>query len=174
MTLVRTATPRDAALLPGIERSAAESFRAIPELAWIAEDEVMPAEAHLPLISQGTVWIAQEEDGGAVGFLAAEGFGAELHIWEISVRGDRQSRGIGRRLLAAAEAHARGGGLAALTLTTFRGVPWNEPFYARLGYRTLDPADGHPRLAEVLGREAARGLPADRRCAMRRILRGPC
>jgi hypothetical protein len=27
---------------------------------------------------------------------------------------------------------------SALTLTTFAGIPWNGPYYARLGFRTLD------------------------------------
>ncbi|CPQ92972.1 acetyltransferase [Bordetella pertussis] len=59
-------------------------------------------------------------------------------------------------------------GLPAITLTTFRDLPWNQPFYARLGFATLQ-ADGlNVRLQAILAREASLGLPAARRCAMRR------
>ena len=58
---IRHAVSADAALLPDIERSAGELFRTVPDLAWIAGDEVMSAEAHLEHIAQGTVWVAQEE-----------------------------------------------------------------------------------------------------------------
>ncbi len=34
---IRTSRDEDAALLPAIERSAGESFRLLPELAWIAD-----------------------------------------------------------------------------------------------------------------------------------------
>jgi len=38
-------------------------------------------------------------------------------------------------------------GLPALTLITFRGVPWNAPYYERLGFRELVPAELTPGLA---------------------------
>jgi hypothetical protein len=54
--------------------------------------------------------------------------------------------------------------LRALTLTTFRHVAWNAPFYARYGFVEL-PADSDGRLKAILIRETAHGLP--NRCAMR-------
>jgi hypothetical protein len=57
--------------------------------------------------------------------------------------------------------------LVALTLTTFRDVAWNGPFYQRLGFEELAAHDLSPDLAQILAHEAARGLPGDRRCAMR-------
>ncbi|ETH87020.1 acetyltransferase, GNAT family [Bordetella pertussis STO1-CHOC-0018] len=76
--------------------------------------------------------------------------------------------GIGGRLVRAAIDAAAAAGLPAITLTTFRDLPWNQPFYARLGFATLQ-ADGlNVRLQAILAREASLGLPAARRCAMRR------
>jgi hypothetical protein len=62
---------------------------------------------------------------------------------------------------------ARDLGLNALTLTTFRDVPWNAPFYARFGFETLAPGELDPRLEAILRAEIAHGIPGDRRCAMR-------
>jgi GNAT superfamily N-acetyltransferase len=164
---IRLARPEDATALPEVERDAGRSFLAIRDLAWVASDTVTSAEDHLPLIAARTVWVA-EEDSDIVGFLAAEVFGDALHIWEVAVERDYQQRGIGARLLTAAAQHARTARLVALTLTTFRDVPWNAPFYARNGFRLLDAASLDDRLAEALRLEIENGLPGEQRCAMRR------
>ncbi len=45
-----------------------------------------------------------------------------------------QQRGIGGGLMRACMIDARNSGFCALTLTTFRDVAWNAPFYSRLGF----------------------------------------
>lgn len=164
---IRLACEGDAVALPAIERSAGELFRAIADLAWVADDDDQSVERHRDLIGKGACRVAVDGSDRPVAFLSAEILGDELHIWEFAVRRDRQGRGIGRALLEEAVADARARGLAALTLTTFRDVAWNQPFYARLGFRTLDAADIGERLGNVLRREAEHGLPEARRCAMR-------
>jgi hypothetical protein len=44
--VIRPAIAADAALLPEVERSAGESFRSIPDLAWLADDEVTTPDDH--------------------------------------------------------------------------------------------------------------------------------
>jgi hypothetical protein len=59
-------------------------------------------------------------------------------------------------------------GIDALTLVTFRAVPWNGPYYARLGFRDMAPGEITPGLAAVLDDEAAHGIdPATRACMCR-------
>jgi N-acetylglutamate synthase-like GNAT family acetyltransferase len=77
---------------------------------------------------------------------------------------------VGRALLAHAADHAREEGLTALTLTTFTEVPWNAPYYARLGFRPLPEADLTPGLREILATEAAHGLDRRPRVCMRKRL----
>lgn len=67
-----------------------------------------------------------------------------LHIDEVDVLRAFQSQGIGRALLGAAADWARTKGLQTLSLTTFRDVPWNAPFYASFGFREWDPAEAPP------------------------------
>jgi GNAT superfamily N-acetyltransferase len=162
---IRLAVRDDAALLLDIERSAGALFRSVPDLGWIADDDVMSVEAHERLISAGTCWVA--EDAELTGFISAELFDSDLHIWEISVHADSQGQGIGRRLIEAAVDHASRVGLATVTLTTFREIGWNEPYYARLGFETLTEKTLSLRLRQVLESEIAHGLPGARRCAMR-------
>jgi hypothetical protein len=52
-------------------------------------------------------------------------------------------------------------GRPALTLTTFRDVPWNAPYYARLGFVVIDSADHGPQLRALITHEALRS-PATR------------
>ena len=164
---VRLAEVGDAEFLPAVERSAGEVFRGAPGLEWIADDEEQSEERHRAYAAAGTAWVVVDEADRPFGFLSAERFGEELHIWELAVRQSDQGRGAGRALLDASFSYARQQGLAAVTLTTFRGLTWNELLYARMGFKTLREEHLGERLAQVLTDEGARGLPAERRCAMR-------
>lgn len=170
---IRPAQLVDARHLLVVERSAAQAFRAIPALAWLSDAAVTPAEVHRAHIAAGTAWVAAGPDDLPVGFLTATRGVEGLHIDELSVRGRWQNKGCGRALMAAAIAWAKAQGLGAVTLTTFRDVPWNAPFYERLGFRVLAGAALTEQLAAVMQDEAQRGLPAGQRCAMRLVLESP-
>jgi len=168
--LIRPARPADAATLPAIERSAAELFRLDPALAWLADSDVPDATQHLQAVEQGHVWIAENTAGQLAGFLRAVEIDNQLHVEELSVSQHFQGRGIGRKLLLDVIEHARRQQLEAITLTTFRDLPWNAPFYQRMGFVPLNEVDAGPRLSAVLNDEIAHGLPGERRCAMRLML----
>jgi hypothetical protein len=53
-----------------------------------------------------------------------------------------------------------------VTLTTFRDLPWNAPFYQRMGFIVLTDDSLDPHLREALQAEIAHGFPAERRCTM--------
>ncbi|MBV1830168.1 GNAT family N-acetyltransferase [Komagataeibacter sp. AV436] len=164
---IRPARPEEAGLLPAIERSAAKAFLAVPALAWLAQADGLPPAVHAGCIAHGLCWVAVDGRDQPVGFLSARQYGADLHVLEISVAHPAQGRGLGRSLLAAAhEGAARLPGLARITLTTFRTVGWNGPFYARAGFRLLPPAAQDARLAGLLRDEEAGGFPIGSRCAM--------
>ncbi|WP_199772901.1 GNAT family N-acetyltransferase [Ensifer adhaerens] len=171
MPLIRPTRKDDAALLPAIERSSGEVFRAIPELAWIADDDVQSAEAHREFLRSGLSVVVVDAADRPIGFLCANVAGDAMHIWQLAVEAERQGQGLGRMLMLAAITHARVTSLAAVTLTTFRDLAWNEHFYRKLGFVTLDTSALDTRLAQILANEAAHGLPPERRCAMRLSLR---
>jgi GNAT superfamily N-acetyltransferase len=168
---IRSATNEDAPGLPDIERSAGLRFLQIPALAWIAHDTVLSVAQHMACIRQGLCWVAVDTHDRPIGFLSAARADAALHIDQLAVRLGSQGRGIGTALMARAAEKARAWDLAAVTLTTFRGVPWNEPFYRRLGFETLDGQQLDQRLQALLEAEVRHGLPPDQRCAMRLALR---
>lgn len=167
---IRQALAADAAVLPDIERSAARAFQKLSDLGWMPGSVVGSVEDHLASIARGTLWVA-EERGSVVGFLTADIAGDELHIDEFNVRLDRQGQGIGRQLIAAAVNDARSRKLEAVTLTTFRTVTWNGPFYEGAGFKVLSGRDISARLQAILDLEVEHGLPREKRCAMRMIIR---
>lgn len=166
MTL-RLATAADLPLLAAIERSAAERFGPDdlpPHLRGdtLAQDDLQRALLHRLL------WVALAPSGQVAGFLVAQDCADALHVQEVSVTPEHGGAGLGRELLQAAIEHGRDTGYAALTLTTFDHLPWNRPFYERLGFRVLTAEDCEQRLRGLLDAETRAGLR--NRVAMRRNL----
>ncbi|WP_235147522.1 GNAT family N-acetyltransferase [Franconibacter pulveris 601] len=165
--LIRKTTPEDVPLLPAVESAADEAFLTLPELAWVARDGGWSEDEHRKRINDGYSIVAVDEQNSPVGFLIAERRGSESHIQGLAVARAIQGRGVGRALLNRAIADAQKEGVTAMTLTTFRNVPWNQPFYERAGFRVLEESELDARLKAVLLAEAAHGFAYDTRCAMR-------
>ena len=161
---IRPTTRNDVAALSAIERAAGERFREDPELAWLADGEVISTDHHLGYVERGLSWLALAKDQ-PVGFILAEAHPSSLFIVELSVDLHWQGKGIGRQLIACVADYARKRGLTALTLTTFRNVPWNAPFYARLGFEKMTTLT--PELRRKREEETAHGFAYETRCAMR-------
>ncbi len=73
---------------------------------------------------------------------------------------DALYRGLGATLIDNLATTARTEGRPGLTLTTFRDVPWNAPYYQRLGFVIVDPAEQGPELAALVSRESTT-IPSD-------------
>ena len=100
---IRLAREADAAILAGVERSAAQSFRTMAGLEWIVAGEVLDETVHSCRIRSGTCWVAPDEHDTPIGFLSAEVIAEhDLHIYEMSVAASFQGHGAGRALLTAA------------------------------------------------------------------------
>ncbi len=114
---------------------------------------------------------ARDGNGGGVAGLAAlvEVDGA-AHLEQIAVRPDLGRRGIGGALLEASCTRARAAGFGALTLTTFRDLEWNAPWYARRGFSELPREAWGPELAAQWRTEEEAGILVAPRIAMRRLL----
>ena len=164
--IIRLALPEDAQLLPAIEISAAQAFRMINELSWLADSPPMSIERHSQLIALSTCWVALDAENQPQGFLSSERYGSYPHIYELSVMQSMQGKGTGRRLIEAAKGYARSSRLSFITLTTFTNVPWNAPFYSRVGFQTKATTDLDQRLAGILSEEYRHGFAPESRCAM--------
>src|SRR5262245_64419083 len=81
-------------------------------------------------------------------------------------------RGLGTRLVLQVCDWAAGNGFGSVTLTTFRDVAWNMPFYARLGFEIVPRSQLSPALCAIVKDETRRGLDPTRRVVMRRLFQG--
>jgi GNAT superfamily N-acetyltransferase len=103
-----------------------------------------------------------------VGLLLLEVVDGLAHVEEVAVHPDVQGAGHGAALLDAASAWGVAKGLPAVTLTTFRDVPWNRPYYERRGFRVLGPHELGPEMVALIAEEATLGLVPELRVVMRR------
>ena len=155
--------------LPHIEQQAASLFR-----GWNVPDSVIgdttPLEEFQAAQAAGLLWVVLSPQLHPVGFALVERDGTWLHLEEIDVHPLHGRRGIGAALVETVCAWARDCGSAQVTLTTYRDIPWNGPFYARLGFKILSVDELTPKLRERVEDEAARGWDMHRRVVMCKAL----
>ena len=115
---------------------------------------------------QGHLWVALAESA-PVGFAHVEIIDARTaHLEEIDVLPAHGRRGLGTRLVTEVCKWAVSGGYDSVTLTTFRDVPWNRPFYQTVGFRVVPDADLSAALRAIVDDDTRRGLDPSRRVAM--------
>jgi len=136
---VRDGRHQDIDAVRAIEQRAACRFAEVG-LAEIATWPVTGADVHASAIDDGRLFVVADDggDGAPIGFALVEEYPGAVHLRELDVLPERSGRGLGTRLLDHACAWGRERGHRLLTLTTFRDVPFNAPFYARYGFRILD------------------------------------
>ena len=131
-----------------------------------SEEELREAQA------EGRLWVALAGDT-PVGFAHVEILGSRTaHLEEMDVHPDHGRRGLGRRLVGVVCEWAASRGYREVTLTTFRDVPWNMPFYARFGFHEVATQELSADLVAVVDDERRRGLDPARRVVMRRRIAG--
>src|SRR5262245_44073015 len=130
---IRLARPADVELLRRIEKAAGQAFAAVG-YADVAAHEPTRADDLQDAITDGALFVAVNAADMPAGFLLCMELDGALYIREIAVHPDHAGHRLTVPLLAAAEDLARSLDLPRLTLTTFRSVPWNAPYYARLGF----------------------------------------
>ena len=161
---LRAATPSEIERVREIERASASRFVGTAR-AELAHDEPTDAATLAQRITAGGLLVA-EHDRQIVAFVMfreVEGCG---YIEQIDVLPSHERRGIGARLIEAVGEVARGRGWPALTLSTFKDVPFNAPYYRRLGFADVEMLT--PGMAEIRTEHEVRGLDESMRVFMRR------
>jgi GNAT superfamily N-acetyltransferase len=167
--VVRPARVDDLAALADVERAAGDLFRTVG-MDDVADHEADSIEALDEARADGRLWVAHD-GAGPVGYALALDLEGQPHLEQLSVDPAHGRRGLGSALVAAVDAWAGGiEGAHRLTLSTFRDVAWNAPYYRSLGFREVPAAELTPALLAVRHHEAALGLDVDARIVMARPL----
>jgi GNAT superfamily N-acetyltransferase len=169
---IRVARRDEFTRLREIEDEAGQRFVGLP-IYDETLDSSFPADALARFLEMQQVWVVCQDDDRPVGMVIASVLDGMAYVEELDVLPAHGRRGLGGRLLAHVFAWGAAQGCAAVTLSTFREVPWNGPFYRRHGFRDLTPEEWTPSMPAIRQRETAVGLKPDARVFMRRELPAP-
>ena len=151
---LRLAEKGDLLCLQAIEHAADRLF---PPGRLPDPDDVMPLAELAKAQDDGLLWVAALE-GAIAGFAVSQVSGDLLHLAEMAVHPDYGRCGIGTQLLTAVIQQAVDRNLSGVTLTTFRDIPWNAPFYEKRGFRILSSSELTPMLRDILTQEKRLGM----------------
>ena len=167
---ITLARPEDLASLPAIELAAARLL--VGHAPESVLNETTSVEVLNTALREGHLWVALRGDV-PVGLAQVAVIERDaLHLEEIDVHPDHGGRGLGTQLVERVCGWAASHGYEWVTLTTFRDVPWNMPFYSRLGFGVVPAEELSVALRAVVDDETRRGMDASRRVVMRRPTRG--
>jgi GNAT superfamily N-acetyltransferase len=163
---ITAARLEDLTRLPAIELAAARL------LVGHAPESVLNETTSLEVLRtaqrEGHLWVALT-DQVPVGFAHVEVIERDaVHLEQIDVHPDHGRRGLGARLVLRVCEWTASQGYESVTLTTFRDLPWNMPFYARLGFAVVPPEELSDALRTVVDDETRRGIDPSRRVVMKR------
>ncbi len=172
---LRLATVADIEAMREVEVDAGRRFREFPPelgLAEIADDEPPAVEVLMANIDNESSWVVTDpaSNDAVVGYALASMMDDDAHLDQVSVRGAYECRGIGGALVDRVCSWAAELGFDAITLTTFRDVPFNGPYYERRGFTQIAAHECGPELRALRQLERDIGLDVQPRIAMRRRL----
>lgn len=163
-----------------IELAGSEHLAAIPAIELAAA--AMFSEADLPMQiryrvtedeliysaqKDARLWVALTDDRKPVGFAMANIVDGSAHLDEMDVMPDFGRRGIGTMLMNTLIDWARSANYPLLTLITFRHLPWNAPFYERLGFVKMGSSEVGEQLSALLVEERKVGIDISKRICMK-------
>ena len=165
----RFAAPDDAETVRTIEFDAGLRFASVG-MAGIADAPPMSLALVERKIAAREILVAVDRDGTCAGFVMFEPQPARIYVQELDVLTSHAGRRIGAALIDEVAQLARSRRLMQLILSTYREVPWNAPYYRRLGFSDIEEADLDAALIARREAHIARGLDESKRLFMRRDL----
>jgi GNAT superfamily N-acetyltransferase len=114
--------------------------------------------------------VAVKDSSEVIGFALGAHMDGHHHLQQLSVLPAHGRRGVGRALVEAVCTWALEEGGCQVTLSTFCDIPWNGPYYERLGFRALSEQELGPELLALRADEQGQGLDIIARVVMRRDL----
>lgn len=160
----------DIPALIAVDKAASALFGSTGLLQPEALSDHVPAEVFEREIPAGNVFVARNQHGWAVGFGLVRKRGSGLYLDQVSVHPDHGQKGIGRALVIRVLSEAENRKFPHVSLSTFRDVAWNGPFYASLGFKEI-PQDKLERYMVEIEDAQKPFMDVTKRCFMRRKVR---
>ncbi len=161
---IQPAKETDIPLLGAIEAAAGTIFPpgSLPENI-LAERG--PVDVLMDALHQSRLLVAVGADHAPMGYAFWQNVAGSALLAQMDVHPQHGRKGLGTALVTRIIDQVAQAGFPYLYLTTFSDVPWNAPFYQKLGFVLLDADDQPDFIKESLRDEEARGM--SNRVAMR-------
>jgi len=131
--LIRHGAKEDIPRLSQIERDAAKRFARVQGYEFCANSAFREDHEFQRGLDEGALLVGLTDAGAIAGFALLWRVDDNAHLSELNVERRHQGRGLGRLLVEHAESWAKDQSVDAITLTTFRDISWNMPYYEALG-----------------------------------------
>ncbi len=135
------------------------------------DEDNVPAHVYEAAIEHRLVFTIEHFDNGPAGFALCSIRPPDLYLDQIAVDPAHGRKGLGAILLMRVFREAQARKLKSVSLSTFRDIPWNGPYYTRFGFREIPRKRLEPWMLE-LEKMQAETLDISLRCVMRRKMRG--
>lgn len=161
----RFAVPAEAERIRAIEYDAAQRFADVG-MVGIATARPMDLAFVHRKIAASEVIVSVRGEANCVGFAMFAPMKADFYLEELDVLTAFAGQRIGAALIECVVGLARAAGAQRLVLSTFRNVPWNAPYYRRLGFQEIAEESLDERLFALRAIRVARGLDESKRVFM--------
>jgi len=160
------ANAEDASAITRVHLASNELFRDTGLLPLSELATHVPEHVIVGAVRAGFVFVVRSDRGEPVGFALSRPVDDTLYLDQVSVDPAHGRRGIGRALVERTAEEARAVGFRSVTLSTFRDLPWNGPFYRSIGFREVPRRRMTDWMKEL---EAAQAMTMDvsKRCFMK-------
>ncbi|MEM6427114.1 MAG: GNAT family N-acetyltransferase [Cyanobacteria bacterium P01_D01_bin.128] len=162
---IRLAREDELQLLNDIEEAASTLFENT-SFALEVDQESLSIELLQEQQNQDLVWVVVDDQDSPVGFAVIIIMDNRAHLHELSVDPVHGRQGLGTRLMKKVIQVAETSGLYGVTLSTFRDVAWNAPFYYKLGFREIRDEEVGSNLKNIRKKEDEMGLSVSERVLM--------
>lgn len=145
---IRNTVASDLPRIPAIQTDADELFRTIGVAATKHQTPLSLEELSV-FHEAGHAWVATVSKEGsdsetAIAYILVYVVDNDEMGWKsafilrVSVCTEYSRRGIGKALIEHVALWASQHGMSALDMTTLKNVPWNQPYFERLGFQVVD------------------------------------
>jgi GNAT superfamily N-acetyltransferase len=139
----------------------------------LANEEPLSLDFVQQRCQAGQVWVAVDPQNVVVGFAITRELDGTIYLQEMDVAPAHGRRGLGAGLVETVCTWAQLHGYDAISLSTFRDLAWNAPFYSKLGFRVLDESEISIYFQQIRRQELDAGLPISARVIISRELQPP-
>lgn len=172
MYQTRRSTTDEIGILQAIENDAAILFGTIPGYSYCADLPCRTYDEHLDVLQKGVSLVAFDQTNGIAGFALILPVDNRPHLLELAVAREHQGKGVGNMLLDSVIQWVIATKHNDITLTTFREIPWNMPWYQRSGFVEFVPGTERPELLTICQHEKESEVGLKPRVAMIKKLSG--